>query len=97
MTEVEEQALAWLDESPYLIQRDLGKRVGVSSHVVGRLLEELGLRCCGHPHQDAYRKKMVEVDRSGPWPQYKWNERRVVPLLKYLLQQDECEQVHELN
>ena len=85
MNEVVEAAMAWLDESPHLIQRDLGLRVGLTSHGVGKVLNELGLRKDGCPTPEAYERKMVEIDHSGPWPQFKWNERKIVPLLRHVL------------
>ncbi|QDV30341.1 hypothetical protein Spb1_22700 [Planctopirus ephydatiae] len=94
MSDVEEQAQQWRDESPYLIQRDLGIRVGVSSHVVGRLLDEIGVRQDKRPTNDAFKNKLAEVDRSGPWPQYKWNERQIVPLLRDRLSKKQ-DQVHK--
>jgi len=44
MSEVEKYAQQWIDESPYLIQRDLGTRLQVRSHVIGKLIDEVGLR-----------------------------------------------------
>lgn len=89
MTEVEEQAEQWFDESPVLIQRELGKRVGATSHEVGRLLTDAGLRANGRPTQRAFDGKFVVVEQSGDWPQYRWNERRVVPILRNRLQMDD--------
>ena len=95
MNDVEQEAMAWLDQSPHLIQRELGMRIGATSHVVGKLLTELGLRSDGRPTQDAFEKKMVEIDHSGPYPQFKWNERRIVPLLRHAMKSDPTEpQVH---
>jgi len=96
MTDVEKQAQQWLDESPHLNQRDLGKRVGMTSHEVGRALTDLGLRSGKHPTPDAYKKKMVIVEQSGDWPQYRWNERRVIPLFR-AISTDAHTQVHEQN
>lgn len=93
MTEVEEQAQQWIDQSPYLIQRDLGTRLQATSHVVGRLLDEIGLREDKRPTSEAFSKRLVEVDRSGPYPQYKWNERQIVPLLREILNKKQ-DQVH---
>lgn len=89
MNEVEKQAEQWFDESPVLIQREIGKRVGVTSHVVGRLLTDAGLRANGRPTQRAFDGKFVVVEQSGDWPQYRWNERRVVPILRNRLQMDD--------
>lgn len=86
MSDVEKQAEQWLDESPHLIQRELGKRLGITSHVVGKLLAEAGLRADGRPTQRAFEGNFVAVERSGDWPQYRWNERRVVPILRNRLQ-----------
>ena len=86
MTEVEKQAEQWLDESPLLIMRELGKRLGVTSHVVGKLLTDAGLRADGRPTHRAFEGNFVAVERSGEWPQYRWNERRVVPILRDRLQ-----------
>ena len=93
MTDVEDYAQQWIDESPYLIQRDLGTRLQVTSHVIGKLLDEVGLRENKKPTSEAFRKKLAEVDRSGPWPQYKWNERQIVPLLRDKLSKTQ-DQVH---
>ena len=85
-SDVEIQAVAWLDESPHLNQRDIGKRVGVTTHAVGKLLTELGLRVDGIPTPDAFERGFVCIEQSGDWQQYRWNERRVVPLLRHVLQ-----------
>lgn len=82
MTEVEKEAEQWLDESPVLIQKELGKRLGVTSHIVGKLLTEAGLRSDGRPTKRAFDGKFVVIEQSGDWPQYRWNERRVVPILR---------------
>lgn len=91
MTDVEIQAQKWRDESPFLIQRDLGLRLGVSSHVVGRLLDQCGLREGKQPTSEAVKRKLAETDRSGPWPQFKWNERQIVPLLREMLSKTRTE------
>lgn len=90
MSEVERQARQWLDESPYLKQKDLGIRLGVTSHVVGRLLTELGLREDQKPTNKAYLEGFARIEMSGEWPQYRWNERRIVPWLRSKL----SDQVH---
>ena len=93
MSDVERQAQQWRDESPYLKQKDLGLRLGVSSHVVGRLLEQIGLREDQKPTTKAYTGGFVRIEQSGDWPQYRWNERTIVPLLRDRLAAQD--QVHE--
>lgn len=93
MSKVEEQAQQWIDESPYLKQKDLGIRLGVTSHVVGRLLTELGLREAKKPTTKAYLEGFVRIEKCGDWPQYRWNERRIVPWLRDKLNKSQ-NQVH---
>ncbi len=82
MSEVERQAQQWIDESPYLKMKDLGLRLGVSSHTVGRLLTEAGLRFDQRPTARAYSEGFARIEMSGDWPQYRWNERKIVPWLR---------------
>ena len=93
MNEVEKQAQQWIDESQYLKMRDLGVRLGVTSHVIGRLLTEIGLRENDKPTDKAYKEGLVRIEQSGDWPQFRWHERRIVPWLQSHLQQQE--QVHK--
>jgi hypothetical protein len=86
LSEVEIQALEWLDQSPHLNQRDLGKRVGLTSHEVGRILTQQGLRADGKPTPAAFERGFVTIEKSGEWNAYRWNERRVVPLLRHTMQ-----------
>ena len=89
MSEVEIQAQQWRDESPYLKQRDLGIRLRVSSHVIGKLLEQIGLREDQKPTAKALISGYVRIEQSGDWPQYRWNERTVIPLLRDQLAKQE--------
>ena len=86
LSEVELQAMEWLDESPHLNQRDLGKKVGLTSHAVGKILTQLGLRVDGKPTPDAFERGFVVIEKSGEWDAFRWNERRVVPMLRHALQ-----------
>ncbi len=90
MSEVERQAQQWIDESPYLKMKDLGLRLGVTSHTVGRFLTEAGLRFDQKPTARAYSEGYAKIEMCGEWPQYKWNERRIVSWMRDKLQK----QVH---
>jgi hypothetical protein len=90
LTEVEEQAQDYMDnQSRYLIQRELGAILRVSSHVVGRKLRELGLRGDKAPTPKAIKNKMVEGTMQDRFIQWRWNENKVLPLLRRSLEKQE--------
>lgn len=57
----------------FLTMKEIGKALGVSSHVVGRKLKELGLRTPGgKPSQAAFRGGYVEQHWSADHANYCW-------------------------
>ena len=73
----------------YLTMRQIGKLFGVSSHVVGRKLKEVGLRDAeGHPTERAkesgYTKTVFVEERFSLTL---WHQERALAVLRPLIEQ----------
>ncbi len=57
----------------YMTMKELGQRLGLSSHQVGKKLKEVGLRTPeGRPSGAAFRRKLVEQRWSSDGEHYLW-------------------------
>jgi len=69
----------------YWTLTELGTLFGVSSHVVGRTLKEIGLRTpTGQPTNEAISTDLArKFEGPQPWiALWKWDRKRVVPYLE---------------
>ena len=79
------------DSAQFVTMRQLGTRLGVSSHVVGRTLKETGLRDSeGRPSGRAKTggfTKAVFVDET--FPLNLWHEDKTLAILRSLIEQQQ--------
>lgn len=76
------------DSAQFVTMRQLGTWLGVSSHVVGRKLKEVGLRNSeGRPTEKAKADgftKSVFVEET--FPLIVWNEEKILAILRPLIE-----------
>ena len=79
-----------MSEHEYESMRDLGKRYGISSHKIGKLLVALGLRTvAGRPSARAFELGLVKTASTGRGDEngyfYVWHVAKTTKLLDTIM------------
>ena len=76
------------DTTKYVTMRQIGKQLGVSSHVVGRMLKQVGVRDAdGHPTEEVRSSNLNKIifTEQG-FPLTLWHQDRALAILRPLIE-----------